>query len=52
VEKVMDLEPDLYQKAEEEREERAARRRESEGRIKRHGWREHSFAPSIIIIHY
>lgn len=29
-----------------------ARRRESEGRIKRHGWREHSFAPSIIIIHY
>ena len=27
-------------------------RRESEGRIKRYGWREHSFAPSIIIIHY
>lgn len=34
------------------REKRAARRRESEGRIKRHVWREHSFAPSIIIIHY
>ncbi len=32
--------------------ERTARRRESEGRIKIHGWREHSFAPSIIIIHY
>jgi len=27
VEKVMDLEPELYQKAEEEREERAAKRR-------------------------
>ena len=33
-------------------EAREARRRESEGRIKRHVWREHSFAPSIIIIHY